>query len=149
MHAHSLPVSVGRRFYGAIPLVMRVIGDGQTCLTGSYVKRRWPDMYKHVLICNGNWHSSGHFQLQGITLFWWCVFSRCAQVLHKKYVFAQMKNLARNTFQHSQQFIFPVAVATVKYLVTRRKGQIGTISVKRHDESSVSRFHVDVRDSCQ
>lgn len=38
-------------------LVSVFIGDGQTCLTLSYLKRRWPNLYKHILIMNGHFHS--------------------------------------------------------------------------------------------
>ena len=40
------------QFYGAIPLVLRIIGDGQSVLMASYLKRHYPESYKHVLITN-------------------------------------------------------------------------------------------------
>ena len=51
--------------YGHIPLILRITGDGQTAQFLSYLKRRYPDLFKHVLVSNGNWHSNGHFMLQG------------------------------------------------------------------------------------
>ena len=35
------------------------------CNRSQVAPRRWPDVYKHVLITNGHWHSHGHFMLQG------------------------------------------------------------------------------------
>ena len=49
---------------------------GQSCITGSYLKRYWPDNYKHILITNGHFHSHGHFMLQGVTLFWHACYAR-------------------------------------------------------------------------
>ena len=37
--------------------IMAMLGDGQSCLTMSYLKRHWPETYQAVLILNGHWHS--------------------------------------------------------------------------------------------
>ena len=66
------------RIYGCIPLVLRVTGDGQSVKVASLLKRYWPDLYKHVLITNGHWHSSAHFLIQGVTLFWYSFYARYA-----------------------------------------------------------------------
>ena len=55
--------------YGLIPLILRITGDGQTIQFLGYLKRRYPDLFKHVLISNGNWHSNGHFMLQGYAAY--------------------------------------------------------------------------------
>ena len=51
-------------FYGCVPLILRAVGDGQSVLMMSYLKRWFPGLYKHLLISNGHWHSNGHFMLQ-------------------------------------------------------------------------------------
>ena len=50
------------------------VGDGQSVLLMSYLKRHWPEVYKYLLVLNGGFHSSGHFQIQGITIFAWKAF---------------------------------------------------------------------------
>lgn len=61
-------------FYGFIPLILRCVGDGQSVLMLSYLKRFFPRIYKHVLISNGHWHSYGHFMLQVHMCVCLCVF---------------------------------------------------------------------------
>ena len=41
------------------------------------------------------------------------------RICPSRYVYPYMQNLERNSFMHTQQFIFPVAVATIKYIVQR------------------------------
>ena len=125
---------------GVTPLVLRILGDGQSCLTASYIKRHWPELYKFVLITNGHFHSAGHFQLQvrahtthmlssrhnpelsplqALKLFWDCFYGRLADVLQKDKVGPDLTHLVNNNFEHTQQFIMPIAAATLIYFVTR------------------------------
>ena len=61
--------------YGHIPLIMRITGDGQTAQFLCYLKRRYPHLYKNVLVTCGHWHSNGHFMLQGVKLFWSALYA--------------------------------------------------------------------------
>jgi hypothetical protein len=45
------------KWRGRKALIQVAIGDGQSVLMLSYLKRHWPDTYKHVLIMNGHFHS--------------------------------------------------------------------------------------------
>ena len=103
---------------GRTPLVLRMTGDGQSIITLSWLKRRWPDMYKHVLITNGHWHSHGHFMLQGVKLFWPCIYGTCATHLHLlKNVNPTINNLEKNAYMHYTNFIFSVHVASVVFIM--------------------------------
>ena len=48
-------------FLQCVPLVLIVLGDGQTVLRLRDLKRKHPAMYKHVLVCNDSFHSHAHF----------------------------------------------------------------------------------------
>ena len=107
-----------RDHYGRTPLVLRMTGDGQSVITLSWLKRRWPEMYKHVLITNGHWHSHGHFMLQGVKLFWHCFYCMCATRLHLlKTIDPKTSNLEKNAYMHYTSFIFSVHVASVVFIV--------------------------------
>lgn len=74
-------ISDGVKIYGnytrykKVPKIVTIgLGDGQTVLTFSYLKRRWPETYKALLIFNGHWHSSGHHQLCTVTMLAWKAF---------------------------------------------------------------------------
>ena len=114
---------------GRTPLILRMTGDGQSIITLSWLKRRWPDMYKHVLITNGQWHSHGHFMLQAVKLFWSCFYCTCAKHLHIWMPAAErssksmpridptINNLEKNAYLHYTSFIFSVHVASVVFIV--------------------------------
>ena len=118
-----------REYYGRTPLVQRMTGDGQSVITLSWLKRRWPEMYKHVLITNGQWHSHGHFMLQAVKLFWSCFYCTCAKHLHIWMPAAERRsksmpridptinNLEKNAYLHYTSFIFSVHVASVVFIV--------------------------------
>ena len=108
--------------YGHIPLVLRITGDGQTVQFLSYVKRRYPDLFKHILITNGHWHSSGHFMLQGVRLFWPALYKTTTDVLQvnaqkKLKVHPTINNLEGNSYMHYQHHIVAVDVATTVYIL--------------------------------
>ena len=48
-------------FLAAVPLVLILLGDGQTVLRMRDLKRLHPDAHKHVLVCNDGFHSHAHF----------------------------------------------------------------------------------------
>ena len=107
-------------FYGFVPLILRAVGDGQSVLMLSYLKRFFPRLYKHVLIGNGHWHSQGHFMLQGFSLFYRALYKRTSQHLHcnPTILDPERKNLEKNAFLHYQNHLFGVHVATIVYFIT-------------------------------
>ena len=60
-------------FIGCTPLVLHLIGDGQSVLRLRDLKRLHPDRYKHVLIGNGHFHSGAHSSFADVTLWWYLV----------------------------------------------------------------------------
>ena len=50
--------------------VLVVFGDGQTVEILRACKRRWPQLYKRILIGNGHFHSFAHFCFALIRGFW-------------------------------------------------------------------------------
>ena len=70
------------------------------------------------MITNGHWHSHGHFMLQGVRLFWPCIYATCATRLHLlKTIDPAINNLEKNAYMHYTNFIFTVHVASIAFIV--------------------------------
>ena len=115
-----------KEHYGRSPLVLRMTGDGQSCITLSWLKRRWPELYKNVLITNGHFHSHAHFMLQGVRLFWACFYGSCAKHLHlyggqKNTIDPTFNNLEGNNYMQYTSFIYSVHVASIVFIVMHVK----------------------------
>lgn len=65
------------QWLGFVPLVLILLGDGQTVLRLRDLKRKHPGTYKHVLVCNDGFHSSAHFMFSVLRLWWECFLARC------------------------------------------------------------------------
>ena len=76
-------------YYGAVPLVLGARCDGGGCLNGMASKRAHPEMYKHVLLLNGHWHSHGHNLLTDMFLYGKCLTRACRDRLGKSKVRAR------------------------------------------------------------
>lgn len=98
------------------PLVLRVNGDGQSCIFASFLKSRWPERYKHLLITNGHKHSWGHDMFCGIRLYWRAIFARLAARLGKTRVTDFMKDMSDDNFDDAEDFLSSVAVASSVFL---------------------------------
>ena len=70
-------------FLACTPLVLHLIGDGQSVLRLRDLKRRHTDRYKHVLIGNGHFHSGAHSGFADVTLWWWCLLCTCMLCIKK------------------------------------------------------------------
>ena len=103
-------------FLAAVPLVLILLGDGQTVLRMRDLKRLHPDAHKHVLVCNDGFHSHAHFMFAVFILWWDCYLQRLANLLEKEKVGPHLKNLEHNSWEHSLQFILPIVVATFVFL---------------------------------
>ena len=102
----------------AVLLVVCLNTSSTQVITLSWLKKRWPEIYKHVLITNGHWHSHGHFMLQGVRLFWPCIYATCATRLHLlKTIDPAINNLEKNAYMHYTNFIFTVHVASIAFIV--------------------------------
>ena len=66
------------QWLGFVPLVLILLGDGQTVLRLRDLKRKHPATYKHVLVCNDGFHSMAHFMMAVLRLWWECFLSRSA-----------------------------------------------------------------------
>jgi hypothetical protein len=115
------------QYCGLIPLILHIIGDGQTCMRLRELKRDNPVLYKHVLIGNGHLHSGAHSQFADVFL-WWDALLCCCMICIGKWRFVggewrgtvhpNIKDLSHNSCEHTQQGLLPVAVAIVVYLTT-------------------------------
>ena len=103
-------------FLAAVPLVLILLGDGQTVLRMRDLKRLHPDAHKDVLVCNDGFHSHAHFMFAVFILWWDCYLQRLANLLEKEKVGPHLKNLEHNSWEHSLQFILPIVVATFVFL---------------------------------
>ena len=63
---------------GTFP-VERVGGDGQLVLLLSYLKRKFPDRYKNVLIDSGDFHMFAHLMFALHELWWRAIVWRCIE----------------------------------------------------------------------
>jgi hypothetical protein len=91
------------RFKGFEPLVLHVSGDGQSVLRMRDLKRLYPDWYQHVLVSNGHFHSSAHFQFATVRLWWLPLLSQCCVLLGKDKVGPDIKDLTGNSYQHTYE----------------------------------------------
>ena len=122
-------VEWAENYLGGTPLVLHLIGDGQSVLRLRDLKRKYPTQYKHVVVGNGHFHSGSHSQFADCFLWWEAVVCSCMVVIGKVEVLADgtfrgtvrpdIKNLESNSAEHTQQGILPMAVAIVLYFLTR------------------------------
>lgn len=108
-------------YVGGEPLVLHVIGDGQSLLRMRDLKRLFPDSFKHVLISNGHFHSSAHFQFAVCRMWWLSLMCVCCALLGKDKVGPNIKNLEENSARHSLEAIQAITVAIIVYLVVHVK----------------------------
>jgi hypothetical protein len=116
-------------FLCCTPLILHLIGDGQSVLRLRDLKRMHPDRYKHVLIGNGHFHSGGHSGFADVTLWWSCLLCRCMSLIGKVEVLADgslrgtvqpgIASLEGNSVEHVQQGILAVTVAILVYFTTK------------------------------
>ena len=78
------------------------------------------------MVLGGGFHASGHFQIQGVTIFAWKAFyGRIASLLERTPVegmrkgtlWPHMKNLDKNAHWHTQQFTYATVIATFVYII--------------------------------
>ena len=115
-------------FLCVIPLILHLIGDGQSCLRLRNLKRKHPWEYKHVLIGNGHMHSGAHSTFADLFLWWSCLLCMCMVTIGKVVrnadgtlrgtVLPTIKSLERNSAEHAQQGLLPVAIAIIVYFTT-------------------------------
>jgi len=114
-------------YCGCTPLVLHLIGDGQSVLRLRDLKRLHPQRYKHVLIGNGHLHSGAHSVFADITLWWWCILCTCMLAINKAQrdgagfkgtVLPDIHSLEGNAVLHTQEGILAVTVAIIVYFTT-------------------------------
>ena len=96
-----------------VTLVRRVGGDGQLVLLLSYLKRKFPERFKNILIDSGDFHAFAHFMFALIELFWKCCLCCFGGILELENVFERMPNLENNAYSHALVFINSVALAII------------------------------------
>ena len=116
-------------FIGCTPLILHLIGDGQSVLRLRDLKRMHPQRYKHVLIGNGHFHSGAHSGFADVTLWWWCLLCTCMLCINKVSVDADgafrgtvrpaIKSLEGNSVEHTQQALLAVTVAIIVFFTTK------------------------------
>lgn len=109
-------------YVGGVPLVLKLLGDGQSVLRLRDLKRLFPHMYKHVLVTNGPFHSAAHFSFSVLYLWDKPLLSRCWILLGKEDVLGpNIKNLEHNSAEHARQGVFAVVAAIWMYLFVHVK----------------------------
>ena len=116
-------------FIGCTPLILHLIGDGQSVLRLRDLKRMHPARYKHVVIGNGHFHSGAHSVFADVTLWWWCLLCTCMLTINKVKrdadgkltgtVLPNIASLEGNSVEHTQQALLAVAVAIIVFFTTK------------------------------
>ena len=118
-------------FFSLTPLILHLIGDGQSVLRLRDLKRIHTSRYKHVLIGNGHFHSGAHSAFADVTLWWDCMLFTCLNAIGKVTltrdgelsgtVKPSIKSLQSNATEHTQQSLLAVTVAIIVFFVTKVK----------------------------
>ena len=116
-------------FLKVTPIILHLIGDGQSVLRLRDLKRLHPHRYKHVVIGNGHFHSNAHSMFADVTLWWWCLLCTCMVTIGKVTVEEdgslkgtvrpKIKSLESNSTEHVQQALLSVTVAIVVFFTTK------------------------------
>ena len=116
-------------FLGCTPLILHLIGDGQSVLRLRDLKRLHPERYKHVLVGNGHFHSGAHSVFADLTLWWWCLLCTCMLTINKVKrdgdgkltgtVLPNIKSLEGNSVRHTQEALLAVTVAIIVFFTTK------------------------------
>jgi hypothetical protein len=115
-------------FLCCTPLILHLIGDGQSILRLRDLKRLHPGRFKHVLIGNGHFHSGAHSSFADVTLWWWCLLCTCMLAIgkvrredgtFKGTVRPAIKSLDCNATEHTQQALLAVTVAILVFFTTK------------------------------
>ena len=116
-------------FLKCTPLILHLIGDGQSVLRLRDLKRAHPDRYKHVIIGNGHMHSGAHSCFADITLWWWALLCTCMLAINKVErmsdgsfkgtVRPHIRSLEGNSVAHTQEAMLAVTVAIIVFFVTK------------------------------
>ena len=114
---------------GLIPLILHLIGDGQSVLRLRDLKRKFPSQYKHVVVGNGHMHSGAHSSFADVFLWWCALLCMCMQTIGKVEraadgslrgtVLPTIKSLEHNSAEHVLQGLLPVAVAIIVFFTTK------------------------------
>ena len=99
--------------------VIRLGGDGQLVLLLSYLKRRFPEAHKHILIDSGDFHAFAHFMFALNELYWLCFICCCARELEIDNVYERMPNLENNNYEKVRSLHNPITVAVLIFFFTR------------------------------
>ena len=99
--------------------VIRLGGDGQLVLLLSYLKRRFPQAHKHILIDSGDFHAFAHFMFALNELYWCCFICCCARELEIDNVYERMPNLENNNYEKVRSLHNPITVAILVFFLTR------------------------------
>ena len=110
-------LSLAGRTFGQVP-ILRAGGDGQLVLLYSYLKRRFPERCKHILIDSGDLHAFAHFIFALNELFWFCCMCCFATELEIGNVYEHMPNLENNNYSKVLHLFQPVTAAIVVYFTT-------------------------------
>ena len=112
---------------GGVPLVLLLLGDGQSVLRMRDLKRLYPDLYKHVLVANGPFHSGAHLQFACLFLWDKPLLHTCFVAIGKRewndrdkvwtgVIPPRIKNLEHNSADHTLQGSLAVTVAIYVFL---------------------------------
>ena len=98
-------------------LVMGVLSDGQSMMTLCYLKRHYPERYRHVLIICGCFHAFGHFMFGGHESYFDCFTGYFAAKLHKEKVPKVIMNFENDSYMHVLAHLCELTIGGLTYII--------------------------------
>ena len=98
-------------------VVLGTISDGQSMLLQMYMKRRWPERYRHVLIIGGQFHCFGHFMFAGQEAYHDCFTGYFATKLHKDKVPKMIPNFENDSYMHVLAHHLEITIGSLTFLI--------------------------------
>jgi hypothetical protein len=100
------------------PLVVRVVGDGQSVINFKQAKATRKERYGNIWIDPADMHAFAHCVYAGHSLFWTCFSEACAKRLQRRHIEAHPVNLDDDRFDHHKMFVLVQYCAIMAYLHT-------------------------------
>ena len=118
-----------------------LFGDGQTVLRSRDLKRKFPKVYKRLLIGCGFFHHVAHLLFALNEAFWLCFLCACAAKLGKEKVYQRMKNLEHDNWKHVVTFFQVVTCACLAYILQDVSDPPPELFLRNHDAYAARVHH--------
>ena len=98
-------------------IILALISDGQSMLLLLYLKRRFPERYRHILILCGNFHAFGHFMFGGQESYHDCFTGYFSAKLHKEKVPKLIPDFQNDSYMHTLAHFLELTIGSYSFMV--------------------------------